>query len=356
MLERIKKALDRGKCFGILLTDLSKAFDSISHELLIAKLYAYGFSLNSLKLISEYLSDRMQRTKVGNSYSSWRQIIFGFPQGSILGVLLFNIYINDLFLSLPDIDMANYADDNSPYELNDSINDVVEKLREDSRYLLEWFERNYLVPNPDKWHLLLGNTGENLSICIQNNIISNTDNEKILGVYFDKKLNFNYHISRMCQKASQKLHALARVSNYMSCKQKLTIMNAFIYSQFCYCPLIWMCHSRSNNTRINKIHERSLRIVYKDEISTFKELCKRSKSVTVHHRNLQILGIEIYKAVNNLSSSLMSELFKRKENRYNFRRKDTLAVSRVRTTRYSPGASGGNISPIVYTKVILVTL
>ena len=90
----------------------------------------------------------------------------------------------------------------------------------------------------------LSETGENLSIFIGNKFISNSNNEKVLGVYFDNKLNFNTHINKLCKKASQKLHALARVSNFMSCKQRLIIMNAFIYSQFCYCPLIWMCHSR----------------------------------------------------------------------------------------------------------------
>ena len=127
---------------------------------------------------------------------------------------------------------------------------------------------------------------------------------------------------------------LQEVSNIMSSKQRLIIMNAPIYSQFCYCPLIWMCHSRSNNNCINRIHARSLRIVYRDETSSFKVLLEKSKCVTVHHRNLQFLATEICKAVINLSSSLMSELFKIKENKHNLRRENTLVVSNVRTTRY----------------------
>ena len=97
MLEKWKRAVDNGKVFGILLTDLSKTFDCLSHELLLAKLHAYGFSLSALRLIHSYLTNRKQRTKINSSYSSWEEILFGVPQGSILGPLLFNIFLFDMF-------------------------------------------------------------------------------------------------------------------------------------------------------------------------------------------------------------------------------------------------------------------
>ena len=127
---------------SILLTDLSKAFDCISHELLVAKLYAYGFTKRSLNLVSDYLSERKQRTKIRSKYSSWRDIIYGVPQGSILGPLLFNIYINDLFLFSGDFLMSNYADDCSPYEISDTTEGVIIKLEEDANLLIEWYKNN----------------------------------------------------------------------------------------------------------------------------------------------------------------------------------------------------------------------
>ena len=99
--------------------------------------------------------------------------------------------------------MANYADDCSPYEFSGSIGDVIQKLENDSRILNEWYKTNYLKPNPDKWHLLLSEMGSLLTIMIGIECIPNSSNEKILGVFFADKLNFNTHITKLCKKAGQ---------------------------------------------------------------------------------------------------------------------------------------------------------
>ena len=155
MLEKWKNTVDKGKIFGFVLTDLSKAFDSLPHDLLIAELIAYGFSLPALKLVYSYLSNRKQRTKTNNTYSSWEEILFGVPQGSILGPILFNIFLSDLFLVLKDTDFASYADDNTIYDIGDSINDVIASLQDSSEKLFQWFSDNQLKGNTDKCHLIV---------------------------------------------------------------------------------------------------------------------------------------------------------------------------------------------------------
>ena len=171
-------------------------------------------------------------------------------------------------------------------------------------------------------------------ITVGNKTIENSNSEKIIGVYFHNKLNFDFRLKKLCKKASQKIHALARLSAFMSIDRRKIIMNAFIHSQFSYCPLIWMCHSKTMHTRLNKIHERSLRIVYQDNTSSFTEFLERSNSITIQDKNIQYLAIEIYKALNNLSSPLMSKLFGRKDTKYSLRNNNTLISTNVKTTAY----------------------
>ena len=121
------------------------------------------------------------------------------------------------------------------------------------------------------------------------------------------------HVTHLCMKASQKLHALARVSHYMNFEKKRTIMNAFIISQLGYCPLAWMFHSRKLNCRINRIHERALRIVYDDENKTFEELLRMDNSFKIHIRNIQSLSIELFKIVNGCSPEIMNDIFPLKD-------------------------------------------
>ena len=125
--------MDRGTIFDALLTDLSKAFDCLNHDFLIANLNSYGFSLPALRLIHEYLSNRKQRTRINNSYSTWMEIVFGVPQGSILGPLLFNIFLADLFFIVNSTDIANYADGNTPYATANDIDSLIASLEEASK-------------------------------------------------------------------------------------------------------------------------------------------------------------------------------------------------------------------------------
>ena len=214
----------------------------MSLKLLTAKLDAYGFDKNALKLVNSYLSNRKQRVKINNKYSSWSEILFGVPQGSILGPLLFNIFICDMFYFLEDYDIANYAEDSTPYNADKNVESAVNNLEHLSSILFKWLNNNYMKVNTGKSHLLVsGNVRSKAKI--DNNYIESEKEQVLLGITINSNHTFENHIDNICKKASQKLNALARVAPYMNTQKRRIIMKSFVTSQFGYCPLIWMFHS-----------------------------------------------------------------------------------------------------------------
>ena len=326
-IEDCRTALDSGNTAGAVFMDLSKAFDCLNHDLLIAKLEAYGFSRGALQLIYSYLNRRKQRVKVNGSFSTWIETSVGVPQGSVLGPLLFNIYLNDLFMFVTDCKICNYADDTTIYVCDDNHENVINKLKTETLLISEWFRNNYMKLNDDKCHLMIfGEKSNDLSIKIGSTTITESREEKLLGVTLDKQLSFKTHVQSLCKKASQKLHALSRISYLLDTEKLKHIMRAFILSQFSYCPLVWMFCDRYLNNKINHIHKKALRIAYKDDVFDFDTLLTRDNSVSVHKRNLQLLMTEIYKTKSNITPSFMTEIFIEKNPPYHLRSSNILQM------------------------------
>ena len=154
MLEMWKNTLDKEGCISAIYMVLSKAFDTLNHNLLIAKLGAYGFERDSLSFMKSYLKDRQQRVRVNNNFSSWEKIIAGVPQGSILGPLLFNIFINDLFVFVSSSNLSNYADDNTLYASGFNLEEVKKCLSTDFDAVTKWFYENHMALNAGKCHFM----------------------------------------------------------------------------------------------------------------------------------------------------------------------------------------------------------
>ena len=188
MLQRWKKALNKGGYICAIFMDLSKAFDTLNHKLLIAKLGAYGFDTKALYYIKSYLDNRKQRVRVNRNFSSWQEIIAGVPQGSILGPLLFNIFVNDLFLFVSSSNLSNYADDNTLYPSDYNLKEVKEVLlnhlvtkwlQNGYRMITEWFFENYMVLNAGKCHFMcLSKNTENETSIFKYTIMDKTVKKK----------------------------------------------------------------------------------------------------------------------------------------------------------------------------------
>ena len=184
MIEKWHQSLDSGGQAAAGLTDLSKAFDCIDHGLLIAKLNAYRFDNSSFTFIYSYLS----------SFSCWAEI-FCVPQGSILGPLLFNAYICDLFFEVRDLEYVSFADDTTPYSCLPEMLSISEKFEKGIQSMLDWFSENFLKANADKCHLI---ASCKIPVDIQISDIKVTSESRVkrLGTHIDNSLNFDYHVKK----------------------------------------------------------------------------------------------------------------------------------------------------------------
>ena len=290
------------------------------------------------------MKGRNQRVKINSNYSSWREILNGVPQGSVLGPLLFNISINDLFFFVENSQVCNYADDNSLTVVDVDLDKIIGRLKTDIDILDIWFNSNDMLLNEDKCHFMIIEPTWNTRhikerIKLRKQTIKETNKAKLLGITFDNKLTMNDHIKNICNRASSKLYALARISHYLEEQKRKILMKSFVISQFNYCPIIWMYCQRKSNNLINRIHERALRIAYNDYESNFNQLLEKDNSVTIHHRNIQALATEIYKTLNNLNPIFMKEIFSLKTHNYPIRTQN-LNYPNPRTVSYGVESFG----------------
>ena len=213
LIQKWQKELNSSGIVGTILIDLSKAFDCLPHDLIIANLEAYGLDMNSLRFTFDYLSSRKQRTKIGSAYSNWSKVLRGTPQGSILGPLLFNIFINDIFFFIGKSEICNFADDNTRYSCDRNLLRIKENLTFDMKNILLWFRTNSIKANAGKFQfMILNRENHRRQRIVINSITVKGSNEVILlGITIDNKLVFKKHIENLCRTAQYKLHALTRI-------------------------------------------------------------------------------------------------------------------------------------------------
>jgi len=337
IIEDWKNALDENKFTAAILMDLSKAFDCLPHKLLLNKLKSYDLSNEALNLLDNYLNNRKQCVKLGSSISTWDKIYKGVPQGSILGPVLFKIFLNDIFYFINDSTLYNYADDNTLGYASFNLEELISTLEEDSLKLIDWFTINQMKANPDKFQALaIGKKthDKNIVFNLNNNKIKCEDEVKLLGVTIDYQLNFNTHIANICKKASKQLNVLKRVGKYLNKLGRLTIYHSFILSNFNYCPATWHFCNEQNTQKMEKIQERALKFIYDDHESSYEALLTKSKLPSLKIRRIRYIALETFKIINKQSPVYLHDLIEIKQNNYSFRYKNTANLPRVRTTRY----------------------
>ena len=339
VIDSWKKALDNNEFAGAMLFDLSKAFDCMIHGLLIAKLKAYGVSDDACTFISSYLSNRYQRVRISDKRSNWQPLTKGVPQGSCLGPLLFNIFMNDLFYFIERCKLINYADDNFLSGHATTIEVLMECLKIDGQNALHWFRINFMEANPSKLQfMLLKSITSNVPlpdfIEVENEQIERSSNVNLLGITVDDKLKFDIHINSLCRKAVCQINVLYRFSGIFNLQERERIYNTFILSNFNYCPIVWHFCGKTSTRKLEKTQERALRFLHNDKVSPYDVLLAKSGSTTLHIRRIKAIACEVFKSLNDLNPTFMKEMFIQKETPYNLRDSHILFQPKFNKIRY----------------------
>ena len=263
--------------------DLQKAFDCCSHRILLIKLSKLGIKGRELKWFENYLSNRQQFVKVNEGKSNMKYVTKGVPQGSILGPLLFLIYINDL-ANCTSLFTLLFADDTSFLISGKNMNEVIELLNIELKKISYWFRTNELCLHPDKTKFMIFTKDEsnidfdNINIILDNNnenendenlitklsyVNSNSDIPaiKFLGIFIDPKLNFKYHIDAIHSKVSRSLYAINSAKHIICEKALKTLYCSLVHSHFTYCIPIWSCASKTSLTKIELLQKKAIRII-----------------------------------------------------------------------------------------------
>ena len=227
----------------------------------------------------------------------------------------------------------------------------MQQLEQQSNIALKWFEDNNMKVNSGKCHhFVSGNKHENMWAKVGDDQIWESRTVKLLGITIDNELKFVEYISNVCKKAQRKLTVLTRIKKYLDFNKLRLLFKTFFDSQFKCCPLTWMFHSRTTSNKINKLHERALRLVYGDYGSTFEELLEKDNSFTVHHYNIQTLCIELYKVFTGQSQTIFSDLFERKNISYSLRSQPDFVIPQVKTV-YKESNSLRYFGPIIWSLI-----
>ena len=312
ILDKWTECLENGGQVDVIYTDLEKAFDKVPHKLLIRKLIQYKINPTIVEWIKAFLTNRRQRVKVNDCFSIWASVISGIPQGSILGPLLFIIYINDLVdVCSSGSEMYLYADDTKLFRYISDRADMV-ALQSEIDNLHNWIKNWLLKLNIDKCKVV--SFGRNINIdthyTIDSKGLEKLDSIKDLGVYFDSKLRFNLHLNEKVNKAYSVLGILNRNFRYVSAETFVLLYKSMVRSHLEYANSVWCPYRQEDIKTLEKVQMRATRLVRSIKHLSYTERLKQLKLPTLKFRRIRGDMIEVYKIVTgkydtSLSYSIM---------------------------------------------------
>jgi len=260
--------IDKKSASLLVLLDVSKAFDSLNHNLLLEKLRKLGLKASAVFWFSSYLSSRYQRVRYKDSVSEMLPLTNGVPQESILGPVLFTIYINELISAITYSQAAAYVDDSQLYKFSVSDSSIaMAAVNQDLRNISKWCATNALLINPDKTKLVVVGSAQlikrlpPISLSLLGKTISPVPFAKDLGIYIDQCLTYDVHITKTASSCMNQLVHIRRIKHLLDKKTLLLLINSFVFSKLFYCSLVWGNTSKRNLHKLQLVQNFAARVV-----------------------------------------------------------------------------------------------
>ena len=314
VLEEWSEALDNGNGVDCVYMDYQKAFDTVPHRRLLKKLEAYNIGEEMIQWIQNYLFGRKQKVSINNSDSNWKEVSSGIPQGSVIGPILFVIYINDL----PEIVKSRvylFADDTKIFNIIQDQKDR-ETLQEDLNKLNEWSEKWLLKFHPDKCkylHLGKNEPPSNFKYKLMNHNLQRVQSEKDIGVIIDEKLNFETHIAAKVKKANSMFSIIRRTFQHLDEKTFLPLYKALVRSHMDYASSVWYPYREKQIELVEGVQRRATKQLPGFNKLSYEERLRKLKLPTLKYRRYRGDMIEIYKIASGKYDSEVTNFLKWKK-------------------------------------------
>ena len=316
------KAIDDGNMVGVVLVDFKKAFDLVDHDILLTKLKIYGIRNDALSWFESYLSQRQQQVSINNTKSSFKSVTCGVPQGSILGPLLFLLFINDLPLYTNNVSTDMYADDTTLSDIQTSQEAIERNLQIALNELHIWCKNNGMVLNSAKTKVMLITTNQKrqrlnkdcLNLHYNDDALQTITNDKILGVYVDNNLMWSEHIKHISKKIASNIWLLSKIKMFLSQEHRVQFYKSYIQPHIDFCNIVWGSTSETNKLKILRLQKRAVRVILDYNVENSHEAMKALNIQSVYDRLFLRKAKFMFKVFHGIIPSYISENFTLRSN------------------------------------------